>query len=133
MPSAKESVGRARFCLTCRKVVQDGPRHTHTMRHEYRKLTPEESSALLLTKQAALSEGQADYVFTFGKHYRRTLQYVLDHAPSYIVWAIREKVHCKPAYKALAVALQARWRRRVTGAAVRPHKRLRSKTAAGPA
>eukprot|EP00438_Fugacium_kawagutii_P032704 Skav204478 [mRNA] locus=scaffold5533:162641:166985:- [translate_table: standard] len=79
---------RARYCETCKQVRKDGPRHKFdNPSHKLRKLTPAERAEFPSPPQ------HGEYVFTFGKHKKKTLAWVKEHHPSYFPWLIREKVY----------------------------------------
>ena len=79
---------RARYCETCQKIKQDGPRHKFDNKtHILRKLTQEEREQF----PARCSSGE--YRLTFGKYQKKSLSWVKEHHPSYLAWIMREKVY----------------------------------------
>lgn len=119
--SAKKRLQRHRYCLTCATIKADGPTHKKSTGHEYRLLTAEEKqqqverwlkkqssapSEVRKDTQARLQEQKAQwassqashsggepFVFGFGKHKKKSLEWVLQHDPGYVPWCIVSKLH----------------------------------------
>lgn len=80
---------RARYCLTCKGLKRDGPRHQHdNPSHKLRFLTAEKKrtfGAQVETEQTRAT------TFTFGKYKGKTFAWVKENAPSYFMWVWRER------------------------------------------
>ena len=80
---------RAKFCVTCGQIRQDGPRHRFDFpNHVLRPLTIEEKNQFLHEEEQA-----GPYRLDFGKHKKKSLAWLQKNVPSYIAWLVRERVY----------------------------------------
>ena len=91
-PQVKRKLStRAKFCETCGQVRLDGPRHKFTFpSHVLRRLTPEWKDKFCLEEDQSGS-----YRLDFGKHKKRSVQWLQKEVPSYIAWIVRERIYAQ--------------------------------------